>query len=356
MQTHPFHLCNPGHNGHAEIVAIATLLHILVVALTRIYHYVRYAVLAKKESIILMLRNQATFLMINDEKSVAKMKRYKTLFFMQITRINESSFTVDISTDNISNYNQTFFIKEIDDEIAVANKTITTQITKTEIKLKEIETLEQKEKDGEILDAEQMAKISRKEYLSHKLERLKQKLSLDVQQSSPKVETLIQLQKGAKSTTIDINIDEKHDPLYHLGLYGYKTAKQPLKNSNQIKVLISKNKNERESFKPKPIELSSIFKRKDDVNDMVHFYWSLPPQPIYGDVSYSVIINNPNYIQDYSDKKEPNNNNLDNLDNLDIIRLIPMDKLLTQNNIQIDDRVRLQNGRTGVIRWKGNMP
>eukprot|EP01083_Nonionella_stella_P285963 973321_1 len=29
---------------------------------------------------------------------------------------------------------------------------------------------------------------------------------------------------------------------------------------------------------------------------------------------------------------------------------------LSQNNIQIDDRVRLQNGRTGVIRWKGNIP
>eukprot|EP01084_Bolivina_argentea_P030349 56259_1 len=196
---------------------------------------------SEKQSIILMLRNQPTFLMINDQ---TKIEPPKAIFFMQIICVSGNSvFTIDVSTDKISNYKRSFFIKEIKDEKTQQVNTKTKIISKIKTKLKEIEMLEQKQTDGKILDAEEMAKMDRKEYLIQKLKRLKQELSADMTQSAPTLETYVELQKGEKSTTIYMVIDEKHNGIYNLGLYDYKTAKQPLKNANQIQVVISKNKN-----------------------------------------------------------------------------------------------------------------
>ncbi len=154
----------------------------------------------------------------------------KLLYFMQITSINADDFHIELKSDSVAAKHRKFRIKEIalNEKECVMNKKII---------------------------------IPKKKY----------------------------------SGKANIDIDESQNGLYQLALCDMNNTNDPIPKSNQIKFIILKDKNKRppsnKQYKPNPIELSSLIKVKDEENDKINIYWSIPPQS-FGAISYKIINNN----------------------------------------------------------------
>eukprot|EP01084_Bolivina_argentea_P010718 19980_1 len=97
------------------------------------------------------------------------------------------------------------------------------------------------------------------------------------------------IEANKQKTTLDINIGQSHNNEYNLAIYDPINTKHPLPNTNQIN-LISMSINDYHSdnnYKPKPIDVSTILKAKDDINQRIYIYWSTPQQ-LHGAITYKI--------------------------------------------------------------------
>eukprot|EP01083_Nonionella_stella_P174827 607123_1 len=106
------------------------------------------------------------------------------------------------------------------------------------------------------------------------------------------VKKQIKINKNKESGTTDIRIDDDHADVYQLALFHEKHNDQRIPNSNQIQFTILKDKNQyppaNTTYKPNPIDLSTVLKVKDEANHKVHAYWSIPPKS-FGDIAYQIV-------------------------------------------------------------------
>eukprot|EP01084_Bolivina_argentea_P270527 460024_1 len=185
--------------------------------------------------------------MLNDRKNALSQKQTKIMdkklsFFLQVTSINEKHFHIELIADKIDNkMDRTFKIKE---------KTYYNDLAETEI------------------------------------------------------EQTVTVKNGHETTGIDVEIKDSHSNEYHLALYEYESNITTVSNTNQIQLMLAPNKLN-QNYKPKPIDVSSIFKVKDMSENVMHFYWAIPSQS-YGSMSYKIIIIDSNENKDELDEKQHN--------------------------------------------------
>eukprot|EP01084_Bolivina_argentea_P247046 413345_1 len=83
--------------------------------------------------------------------------------------------------------------------------------------------------------------------------------------------TMFVFAKGTVSDRSRIRIDEEHDAAYNFGLYNSINVTDRIPNSNVIKLIVLKHKNESPpqnmNYKPSCIDTSNILKLKDPNND-----------------------------------------------------------------------------------------
>eukprot|EP01084_Bolivina_argentea_P160844 280063_1 len=117
----------------------------------------------------------------------------------------------------------------------------------------------------------------------------------------------IVIPKKRNSAGVEIHIDEKHDALYDLALYDIKNTDHPVPKSNQIKLIILKDKNDypplNKSYKPNCVDLETLFKVKDEKNNEINIYWSVPLKP-YGNITYKIIKENIQYDDEIKEEDE----------------------------------------------------
>eukprot|EP01084_Bolivina_argentea_P044301 81529_1 len=107
----------------------------------------------------------------------------------------------------------------------------------------------------------------------------------------------IVIPKNKYFTHATLDIGDDHDEFCHLFLYDSKNTDIPLHRTNHIKLFIWKNKNKyppiNRNYKPTCVDLKTILKVKDEKNNKVNIYWSIPPGS-YGDISYKITNYNSN--------------------------------------------------------------
>eukprot|EP01084_Bolivina_argentea_P021128 39247_1 len=108
-----------------------------------------------------------------------------------------------------------------------------------------------------------------------------------------KIESCIIIKPGAKSAGVDVDFDEDHHSSFLLGLYKSKKVKHALPNSNSVHLIMVKDTQvppTNLSYKPDSIDCSTIIKCKDEREECLNIFWSIPSQ-IFGEISYKITNN-----------------------------------------------------------------
>ena len=111
----------------------------------------------------------------------------------------------------------------------------------------------------------------------------------------PLEDITIAIKRNKSYVSSQIDIDEDHEDDYHLVLCDAKNTDNIIPNTNELKFVLLRDENEYPpkniNYKPKPIDTSTIMKVKDESNNKVFVYWTIPPQS-FGDITYKIIESN----------------------------------------------------------------
>eukprot|EP01084_Bolivina_argentea_P248060 414941_1 len=128
--------------------------------------------------------------------------------------------------------------------------------------------------------------------ISNKASDERKKMYVKEMNGNGKVEQVLTINKGKHSAEVDIEIDEKHDGSYVLGIYDSKHAKKPAVHSTSVVLMIDEDVKllppNNVLYEPTCINLATLRRIKDEKNKIVHVYWTLPPHT-YGEITYKII-------------------------------------------------------------------
>eukprot|EP01083_Nonionella_stella_P069615 185671_1 len=106
---------------------------------------------------------------------------------------------------------------------------------------------------------------------------------------------------------VDIEIDATRSKSYDLRLFDCTNGTDPLPNSNQLQFEVLQNKQDcpphNTEYKPQAVDPSTVFAVKDETEDEVNVYWSLPFFSV-GNIGYKLLIIDDNINEDDTKENE----------------------------------------------------
>eukprot|EP01083_Nonionella_stella_P029186 80430_1 len=122
---------------------------------------------------------------------------------------------------------------------------------------------------------------------------LQQVISDDSKSCDTDVNKRITIKRNTYCATSDIAVNNTQNS-YHLALFDVKNTDDPLPHSNQLRFELLHDSSEypphNTAYKPRSVDISSVFSIKNVNSSTVDVYWSVP-SCCFGDISYKVIKN-----------------------------------------------------------------
>ena len=103
----------------------------------------------------------------------------------------------------------------------------------------------------------------------------------------------VNVKKQQKTASVDVEIENDHGTEYKLAVFDLENGDDPLSNSTTIRFEIIKDADQRPpsntEYKPEPIDITTVLKVKDDAQNSVLVFWSLPSRS-FGKIAYRILI------------------------------------------------------------------